>query len=134
MQMQARLLIVREVRLHQPGAMERARSWRERRRDRLLPQLQEGLRPIVSVEPTLQGERHVHVWSPIGLWPSATGPACSRLISSWLERVGGPAAEAEGSRARDRRCSAHETATNASPTPAGLAEARPPAPASMASP
>jgi hypothetical protein len=30
MQEQARLLIEREVRLHQPGAMERARSWRER--------------------------------------------------------------------------------------------------------
>jgi hypothetical protein len=43
MQEQARLLIVREVRLHQLGSVERALSWRERRRDRLLPQLQEGL-------------------------------------------------------------------------------------------
>ena len=39
-QEQARLLIEREVRLHQPGAMERARSWRERP----LPQLLEDLR------------------------------------------------------------------------------------------
>ena len=40
MQEQARLLIEREVRLHQPGAMERARSWRERP----MPQLLEDLR------------------------------------------------------------------------------------------
>jgi hypothetical protein len=44
MQVQARLLIEREVRLHQPGAMERARSWRERMRDRPMPQLLEDLR------------------------------------------------------------------------------------------
>jgi hypothetical protein len=48
MQEQARLLIEREVRLHQPGAMERARSWRERMRDRMrdrpMPQLLEDLR------------------------------------------------------------------------------------------
>ena len=44
MQEQARLLIEREVRLHQPGAMERARSWRERMRDRPMPQLLEDLR------------------------------------------------------------------------------------------
>ncbi len=44
MQEQAMLLIEREVRLHQPGAMERARSWRERRRDRPMPQLLEDLR------------------------------------------------------------------------------------------
>jgi hypothetical protein len=44
MQEQARLLIEREVRLHQPGAMERARNWRERMRDRPMPQLLEDLR------------------------------------------------------------------------------------------
>ncbi len=44
MQEQARLLIEREVRPHQPGAMERARSWRERMRDRPMPQLLEDLR------------------------------------------------------------------------------------------
>lgn len=44
MQEQARLLIEREVRLHQPGAMERARSWRERMSDRPMPQLLEDLR------------------------------------------------------------------------------------------
>ena len=44
LQEQARLLIEREVRLHQPGAMERARSWRERMRDRPLPHLLEDLR------------------------------------------------------------------------------------------
>ena len=43
-QEQARLLIKREVRLHQPGSMERARSWRERMRDRPMPQLLEDLR------------------------------------------------------------------------------------------
>lgn len=42
--MQARLLIEREVRLHQPGAMERARSWRERMREWPMPQLLEDLR------------------------------------------------------------------------------------------
>ena len=31
----------REVRLHQPGAMERARSWRERMGDRPMPHLLE---------------------------------------------------------------------------------------------
>ena len=41
---QARLLIEREVRLHQPGAMERARSWRERMGDRPMPHLLEDLR------------------------------------------------------------------------------------------
>jgi len=35
---------------------------------------------------------------PIWLWPSATGPFCSPLISNWLERLKGPAAEAEGSK------------------------------------
>ena len=45
---QARLLIEREVRLYQPGAMERARSWRERMRDRPMPQL-------------LPDQSHVHV-------------------------------------------------------------------------
>ena len=44
MREQARLLIEREVRLHQPGALERARSWRERLRDRPRPQLLEDLR------------------------------------------------------------------------------------------
>ena len=44
MQEQVRLLIEREVRLHQPGAMERARSWRERMRERPMPQLLEDLR------------------------------------------------------------------------------------------
>ena len=44
MQEQARLLIEREVRLHQPGDMERARNWRERMRDRPMPQLLEDLR------------------------------------------------------------------------------------------
>ena len=44
MQEQARLLIEREVRLHQPGAMEHGRSWRERMRDRPMPQLLEDLR------------------------------------------------------------------------------------------
>ena len=44
MQEQARLLIERQVRLHQPGAMERARSWRERMHERPLPQLLEDLR------------------------------------------------------------------------------------------
>ena len=44
LQEQARLLIEREVGLHQPGAMERARSWRERMRDRPMPQLLEDLR------------------------------------------------------------------------------------------
>jgi hypothetical protein len=44
LQEQARLLIEREVRLHQPGAMERARSWRERMRDRPMPHLLEDLR------------------------------------------------------------------------------------------
>ena len=44
MQEQARLLIKREVRLHQPGSMERARSWRERMRDRPMPHLLEDLR------------------------------------------------------------------------------------------
>ena len=44
MQEQVRLLIEREVRLHQPGAMERARSWRERMRERPLPQLLADLR------------------------------------------------------------------------------------------
>ena len=44
MQEQAMLLIEREVRLHQPGAMERARGWRERMRDRPMPQLLEDLR------------------------------------------------------------------------------------------
>ena len=44
MQEQARLLIEREVRLHQPGAMERARSWRDRMRERPLPQLLADLR------------------------------------------------------------------------------------------
>ena len=44
MQEQARLLIEREVSLHQPGAMERARNWRERMRDRPMPQLLEDLR------------------------------------------------------------------------------------------
>jgi hypothetical protein len=67
-------------------------------------------------------------------WPCATGPLCSPLISSWMERLKEPVAEAEGSRARGRRCSAHETATNVSPTLAGLAVARQSAPASMASP
>jgi len=43
-QEQARLLIKREVRLYQPGAMERARSWRERMCDRPIPQLLEDLR------------------------------------------------------------------------------------------
>jgi hypothetical protein len=61
------------------------------------------------------------MFSPIWLWPSATGPCCSRLISNWLERLKEPVAEAEGSRARDRRCSAPETATNVLPTLAGLA-------------
>ncbi len=37
MQERARLLIKREVRLHQTGAMERARSWRSRRRDGPIP-------------------------------------------------------------------------------------------------
>ena len=37
-------MIEREVRLHQPGAIERARSCRERLRDRPLPQLLEDLR------------------------------------------------------------------------------------------
>lgn len=41
---QARLLIEREVRLHQPGAMERARSWRERMREWPMPHLLEDLR------------------------------------------------------------------------------------------
>jgi hypothetical protein len=44
LQEQARLLIEREVRLHQPGAMERARNWRERMRERPMPQLLEDLR------------------------------------------------------------------------------------------
>jgi len=44
LQEQARLLIERVVRLHQPGAMERARNWRERMRDRPMPQLLEDLR------------------------------------------------------------------------------------------
>ena len=44
LQEQARLLIEREVRLHQPGAMERARSWRERMGDRPMPNLLEDLR------------------------------------------------------------------------------------------
>jgi hypothetical protein len=74
-------------------------------RDRPMPHLLEICAPIVSVEPTLHGERHVHVCSPIWLWPSATGPSCSRPISNWLERLKAPAAEAEGSRARDRHCS-----------------------------
>ena len=43
MQEQARLRIEREVRLHQPGAMERAHSWRERMSDLLMPQLLEDL-------------------------------------------------------------------------------------------
>ncbi len=43
MQEQARLLIEREVRLHQPGAMERARSMRSRMRERPMPQLLEDL-------------------------------------------------------------------------------------------
>jgi hypothetical protein len=67
-----------------------------------------------------------------------TAPPCmcrrrniSRPISNWLERLRGPAVEAGGSRARDRRCSKHETAANVSPTLAGLAEARTPAPGSM---
>jgi hypothetical protein len=68
---------------------------------------------------------------PIWLWPSATGPSCSPLISYWLARLGEPAAEAEGSRALVGRCSTQETATNVSPTLAGLAEARPSAPGSM---
>ena len=44
MQEQARLLIEREERLHQPDAMERARSRRERLRGRPRPQLLEDLR------------------------------------------------------------------------------------------
>jgi hypothetical protein len=40
----ARLLIEREVRLRQPGAVERARSWRECMRERPMPQLLEDLR------------------------------------------------------------------------------------------
>ena len=44
MQEQARLLIEREVRLHQPGAMERARIWRERMRDRPMTHLLDDLR------------------------------------------------------------------------------------------
>jgi hypothetical protein len=43
-QEQARLLIEPVVRLQQPGAMERARSWRERMGDRPLLQLLEDLR------------------------------------------------------------------------------------------
>jgi len=41
-----------------------------------------------------------------------------------LARLGGAAAEAEGTRTLDRRCSTHETATNLLPTLAGLAEGR----------
>jgi hypothetical protein len=74
------------------------------------------------------------MFPPIWLWPSATGPSCSRLISNWLERLKEPVAEAEGSKARDRRCSAHQTATHVLATHTGLAEALPPAPESMASP
>ena len=44
LQEQARLLIERVVRLHQPGAMERARNWRERMRERPMPRLLEDLR------------------------------------------------------------------------------------------
>lgn len=44
MQEQARLLLEREVRLHQPAAMERARQWRERMRQRPMPHLLEDLR------------------------------------------------------------------------------------------
>jgi hypothetical protein len=44
MREQASLLIKWEVRLHQPGAMERARCWREHMRDRPMPQLLEDLR------------------------------------------------------------------------------------------
>ena len=44
----------------------------------------------------------------------------------------GPAAEAGGSRARGRRCSAREAASNVLPMLAGLAEARPPPPGSVA--
>lgn len=43
MQEQARLLIEREVRLSQPGAMERARHWRERMRHRPMPRLLDDL-------------------------------------------------------------------------------------------
>lgn len=44
MQEQARLLLEREVRLHQPAAMERARQWRERMRQRPMPHLLDDLR------------------------------------------------------------------------------------------
>lgn len=44
MQEQARLLIEREVRLQRPAAMERARAWRQRMRQRPMPQLLEDLR------------------------------------------------------------------------------------------
>ena len=74
------------------------------------------------------------VGHPIWLWPSGMGPSRSRLINSWLARLGGPAAEAEGSRARDCRCSEPETATNQLPTAGWAAEARPPAPGSRAPP
>lgn len=44
MQEQARLLLEREVRLNHPGAMERARRWRERLRTRPMPHLLDDLR------------------------------------------------------------------------------------------
>lgn len=44
MQEQAGLLLEREVRLHQPADMERARQWRERMRQRPMPHLLEDLR------------------------------------------------------------------------------------------
>ena len=44
MQEQARRLLEREVRLHRPGAMERARAWRERLGGRPMSQLLDDLR------------------------------------------------------------------------------------------
>ena len=67
MQEQARLLIEREVRLHQPVAMQRARSGASACSTGPFPICWRICAPIVTVEPTLHGERHLHVFTDLAL-------------------------------------------------------------------